>query len=87
MIDNDKAKVLREDFPIFKRKINGKDLVYIDNAATTQKPTVVIKAITDFYENTNANIHRGLYNLSEEATNLYDKSHLTVAKLINADPQ
>ena len=61
-------KKIREDFPILKRRIRGKPLNYLDNAATTQKPRSVIAALTDFYENHNANIHRGVHTLSDEAT-------------------
>ncbi|MEM1757443.1 MAG: aminotransferase class V-fold PLP-dependent enzyme, partial [Candidatus Bathyarchaeia archaeon] len=59
--------VIREDFPILKRRINGYPLIYFDNAATSQKPKQVIKAIMDFYERHNANIHRAIYTLSQEA--------------------
>ena len=65
---------LREDFPILKRKVNGKPLVYLDSAATSQKPKQVIEAIKDFYENHNSNIHRGIHQLSEEATEAFEKS-------------
>ena len=59
---------LRLDFPILSRKIHGKPLVYLDNAATTQKPMSVIMAMTAYYERTNANVHRGVHTLSQEAT-------------------
>lgn len=75
---------LKSDFPIFKRLINGYPLVYLDNAATTQKPQIVIDAISNFYTNHNANIHRGVHTLSEEATNLYDEARQTVASFIKA---
>lgn len=78
---------LRKDFPIFERKIHGKSLVYLDNAATTQKPKAVIGKIKRFYEQTNANVHRGVYTLGQEATEAYDKAHEVVAKFINASPQ
>ena len=65
---------IKKDFPIFKRKINGKELIYLDSAATSQHPKVVINAIKNFYENYNSNIHRGIYTLSEEATDLYEKT-------------
>lgn len=77
-------KSLKKDFPIFKRKINGKSLVYLDNASTSQKPQQVIDALSDYYENTNANIHRGIHTLSEEATEAYEKTREHVAKFINA---
>jgi cysteine desulfurase/selenocysteine lyase len=79
----DVAKI-RKDFPILKRKINGKPLVYLDNAATTQKPQQVIDALVDYYTNHNANIHRGIHTLAEEATVMYEKARERIAKFINA---
>jgi len=61
----------RQDFSILKTKANGQPLVYLDNAATTQKPTAVIEAMTDYYKTTNANVHRGIHFLSEQATTAY----------------
>ncbi len=81
MIDTNKIK---EDFPIFKRKFNGKELVYLDNAATTQKPQDVIRAITEFYENHNANVHRGIHTLSEEASDMFESSRKKVQNFIGA---
>lgn len=78
------AYKLKSDFPILSRQIKGKTLVYLDNASTTQKPKSVIQAITDYYENTNANIHRGIHTLSEEATEAYENVRLQTAKFINA---
>ena len=78
------AADIKKDCPIFSRKFNGKPLVYLDNGATTQKPQQVIDAITDYYRNHNANVHRGIYTLSEEATQLYDDARAAVAKFINA---
>ncbi len=78
---------LRNDFPIFKKKINGKDLVYLDNASTTQKPYSVINSITDFYSNYNSNIHRAVYQLAEEATELYEQSRKKIANFINVRPE
>jgi len=75
---------IRQDFPILKRKINGHPLVYFDNAATTQKPKQVIQALVDYYENHNANIHRGIHTLAEEATALYEGARKKVAKFIGA---
>ncbi|MBT7736625.1 aminotransferase class V-fold PLP-dependent enzyme, partial [Candidatus Peregrinibacteria bacterium] len=75
---------IKKDFPILNREKNGKTLVYLDNASTTQKPKQVIEAITNFYENTNANIHRGIYDISEEATALYEGARETTQKFINA---
>ena len=62
---------IRKDFPILKKKINGKPLVYLDNAATSQTPTCVIDCIAEYYKNYNSNIHRGVHSLSEEATEAY----------------
>ena len=78
---------LRNDFPIFKKKINGRELVYLDNASTTQKPYSVINSITDFYTNYNSNIHRAVYQLAEEATELYEQSRKKIANFINACPE
>ena len=78
---------LRNDFPIFKKKINGKELVYLDNASTTQKPYSVIESITDFYTNYNSNIHRAVYQLAEEATELYEQSRKKIANFINVRPE
>ena len=65
---------IREDFPILSKKINGSDLVYFDNAATSQTPTQVVQKIVEYYENHNSNIHRGLHSLSADATNQYESS-------------
>jgi cysteine desulfurase/selenocysteine lyase len=75
---------IREDFPILKRKINDNPLIYFDNAATTQKPTQVIEAIRDFYENHNANVHRAVHTLSLEATELHEKARENISRFINA---
>lgn len=75
---------IREDFPILKRLVNDKPLVYFDNAATTQKPNLVIDSMTNYYTYENANIHRGLHFLSEVATELYESSRLKVKEFINA---
>ncbi|MHB9040239.1 MAG: SufS family cysteine desulfurase [Melioribacteraceae bacterium] len=75
---------IRNDFPILKRLVNGKPLVYLDNAATSQKPQAVIDALTQYYTFDNANIHRGLYFLSELATEQYETTRLKVKELINA---
>jgi cysteine desulfurase/selenocysteine lyase len=75
---------IRADFPILQRNINGNDLVYLDNAATTQKPNQVIKSLVDYYEQTNANVHRGVHTLSIEATDGYELARTKVAKFINA---
>src|SRR5262249_48144262 len=75
---------VRDDFPILKRKINGKPIVYLDNAATSQKPRQVIEAVGRFYEEYNANIHRGIYSISEEATAAHEEARAKVARFINA---
>jgi cysteine desulfurase/selenocysteine lyase len=75
---------IREDFPILKRKLNDNPLIYFDNAATSQKPKQVIEAIKDYYENHNANVHRAVHTLSQEATELYESAHEEVARFINA---
>jgi cysteine desulfurase/selenocysteine lyase len=74
----------REFFPILNRELNDKLLVYLDNAATSQKPQVVIDALTNYYSNYNANIHRGIHTLAEEATAAYESTRVTVRKFINA---
>jgi len=75
---------IRLDFPILNRKVNGHPLIYFDNAATSQKPKQVIEAVKDFYENHNANVHRAVHTLSQEASELYEKAHEEVAQFINA---
>ncbi|OGV97122.1 cysteine desulfurase [Microgenomates group bacterium RBG_16_45_19] len=78
---------IRADFPIFKRQINGHPLIYLDNAATSQKPQVVINALVDFYQNHNANVHRGIHTLGDEATQLYQAARANLARFIGAsDP-
>ncbi len=75
---------IRQDFPILKQRIHGKPLVYLDNAATSQKPQHVIDAITHFYCNDNANIHRGVHLLSQRATDAYETARIRIQKFINA---
>ncbi|MEM5821092.1 MAG: cysteine desulfurase [Candidatus Aenigmatarchaeota archaeon] len=75
---------IREEFPILKRKINGKQLIYFDNAASTQKPRCVIEKIKEIYEKYYANIHRGIHTLSQEASEEYENAHKVVADFINA---
>jgi cysteine desulfurase / selenocysteine lyase len=75
---------IRKDFPILKRKVYGKPLVYLDNAATSQKPRQVIETLVDYYENYNANIHRAVHCLGEEATAAYEDARAKVARFINA---
>jgi cysteine desulfurase/selenocysteine lyase len=76
---------IRQDFPILRRQVHGKTLVYLDNAATTQKPRSVIDALVHYYEHYNANIHRGLHTLAEEATAAYEASRLKAGGFINAE--
>ena len=76
---------LREDFPIFQRKIDGHPLIYLDNAATTQRPRQVVEAVRRFYEERNANVHRGVHTLSYEASVAYEEAHAKVAEFIGAD--
>ena len=78
------VKKIRLDFPVLKRKVNGKPLVYLDNAATTQKPKQVIDKLSDYYNNYNANVHRGIHALSEEATAEYENAREKIAKFIGA---
>ena len=75
---------IRKDFPILKTLMNGKPLVYLDSAATSQKPRQVVNAVSKHYKRYNANIHRGIYKISEEATEAYVKSKETFAKFVNA---
>ncbi|MFB9051780.1 aminotransferase class V-fold PLP-dependent enzyme [Formosa undariae] len=75
---------IRQDFPILHRQVNGKPLVYLDNAATSQTPQHVIDAIVDYYSNYNANIHRGVHSLSQEATDAYEQARLKIQKHFNA---
>ncbi|MEP1488939.1 MAG: cysteine desulfurase [Algibacter sp.] len=75
---------IRKDFPILSRKVNGKPLVYFDNAATSQTPQQVIDVIVDYYSNYNANIHRGVHTLSQEATDLYEQARIKIQNHFNA---
>jgi len=82
-ITKDFGKV-RDDFPVLQRTVNGKRLVYLDTAATSQKPNIVIDSINEYYRNHYANVHRGLYALSVEATEAYEESRTKIANFINA---
>ncbi|WP_431166610.1 aminotransferase class V-fold PLP-dependent enzyme [Tenacibaculum halocynthiae] len=75
---------IRADFPILNREVHGKPLVYFDNGATSQTPQIVIDAIVDYYSNYNANIHRGVHTLSQEATDKYEEARLKIQKHFNA---
>ncbi len=79
----DVAKI-RADFPILQRHVHDKPLVFLDSAASSQKPTCVIEAMNDYYRTTHANVHRGVHTLSEEATALYEGARKKIAKFINA---
>jgi cysteine desulfurase/selenocysteine lyase len=85
MPKNPSISQARKDFPILKRKIKGYSLAYLDNAATTQKPKSVIDAITNFYENHNSNVSRGVYTLAEEATEIYESGREAVANFIGTE--
>ena len=78
------ASEIRKDFPILQRKVNGHDIIYFDNAATSQKPLQVIEAVKEFYERHNANVHRGVHTLSQESSKLYEEAHEETARLVNA---
>ena len=78
------VKTLREDFPILTQRIHGKPLVYLDNAATTQKPQAVIDRIVKYYSEENSNVHRGVHHLSEVATLAYENARTSVQRFINA---
>jgi cysteine desulfurase/selenocysteine lyase len=78
------AAALRADFPILRREIHGRPLVYLDSASSSQKPQVVIDAMSAYYEQHNANVHRGIYTVAEEATAAYEEARVTVARFINA---
>lgn len=78
------VQAIRQHFPVLNRVVKGKPLVYFDNAATTQKPQVVIDALADYYKNYNANIHRGIHSLAEEATAAYEATRDTVQQFIHA---
>jgi cysteine desulfurase/selenocysteine lyase len=84
MTPSTRSKIIRKDFPILARQVHGKRLVYLDNAATTQKPLSVIEAEARFYKESNANIHRGIHTLSEEATAQYEETRKKVAQFIGA---
>ncbi len=79
------VQMIRRDFPILARTIDGKPLVYLDSAATSQKPVQVINAMQEVYKKNYANVHRGIYRLSTEATELYEKAHENVARFIGSD--
>src|SRR5690349_4449605 len=78
---------LRKDFPILDQQVHGKPLIYFDNAATSQKPRAVIDALVHYYEHDNANVHRGIHELSNRASNAYEATRSRAAKFLNARSQ
>src|SRR5690348_15493705 len=78
------VRKVRDDFPILKQKVHGKPLVYLDNAATTQKPRAVLDALQRYYAADNANIHRGVHVLAERATRAYEEARAKVQHFLNA---
>ncbi|KAI0512003.1 hypothetical protein KFK09_012637 [Dendrobium nobile] len=78
------GEIIRSDFPILRQKVNGRDLVYLDNAATSQKPNYVLTALKDYYESSNSNVHRGVHYLSQKATTAYENAREKIADFINA---
>lgn len=78
------AALVRDDFPILSRQVNGHNLVYLDNAATTQKPQIVLDTLSDYYSRYNSNVHRGVHTLSQQATDLFEEARRTVARFLNA---
>src|SRR5487761_598174 len=78
------VNLIREDFPILRRQVHGRPLVYLDNAATTQKPRAMIDALVQFYENSNSNVHRGVHQLADEATTAYEATRTHLARFLNA---
>ena len=83
----DKITLFRNQFPILCTSVNGKPLIYLDNAATTQKPRIVLDAMMEFYTTYNANIYRGAHSFGEQATSAYESARATVAQFIGADAQ
>jgi cysteine desulfurase / selenocysteine lyase len=78
---------IRKDFPVLDREVHGRRLVYLDSAATSQKPRAVIDAVSRFYEEHNANVHRGVHLLAEEATEAYESARSRIARFVGADPR
>ena len=81
---NYEVQTIRKDFPLLKQTMHGKPLAYLDNAATSQKPSAVIRALDDYYEHYNANVHRGIYEISEKATARYEEARDKIARFIGA---
>jgi cysteine desulfurase/selenocysteine lyase len=84
VLDAVELEEIRDDFPVLRQKVHGKPLIYFDNAATSQKPRIVIEALNDYYERYNANVHRGIHALAERATREYERAREKIAKFINA---
>ena len=84
VLDAVELEEIRDDFPVLRQKVHGKPLIYFDNAATSQKPRIVIEALRDYYERYNANVHRGIHALAERATREYERAREKVARFINA---
>ncbi|HVZ15717.1 MAG TPA: aminotransferase class V-fold PLP-dependent enzyme, partial [Terriglobales bacterium] len=80
-------KAMRSDFPILDQKVHGRDLIYFDNAATTQKPRAVMDALRHYYERDNANVHRGIHELSNRATTAFEAARQRAAKYLGARSQ
>jgi len=80
----DRLNTIRRDFPILQRQVGDQPLVYLDNAATSQKPAAVLQTLDDYYRRYNANVHRGVHTLSEEATQAYEDARVRIARFINA---
>ena len=78
------AEAARADFPIMERRVNGKPLIYLDSAATSQKPAVVLETVDHYYRESNANVHRGVHAFSERATTAYEGARDKVRNFINA---
>ena len=81
------VEAIRKDFPVLQRQVHGRPLVYLDSAATSQKPQAVIDAMSRFYEDANSNVHRGVHALAEEATEAYESARGKVARFVGADPR
>jgi cysteine desulfurase/selenocysteine lyase len=84
-LDDVELEEIRDDFPVLRQKVHGKPLIYFDNAATSQKPRVVIDSLNDYYQRYNANVHRGLHALAERATKEYERAREKIAKFIHAE--
>jgi cysteine desulfurase/selenocysteine lyase len=85
LLDAVELEEIRDDFPVLNQKVHGKPLIYFDNAATSQKPRIVIDALNDYYRRYNANVHRGIHALAERATREYERARERVARFINAE--